>query len=413
MVIQSSRVAMGSARVYSQSRSDSTSLSSFGRNYAATMPEAKESEEITTKQSAYSSEYAMMQVGVYQNYASNGQLLFEGGGEDTMSKSLTDRTYLESTVFSQEKGTQVDQMNVQTEFPDGTDKVQDKGKSTIGQSIMKKTLGLRRKRMVSLRELLELLIQNRRDAIQQLLHLQSGQNGQNGMIERRNVNFVVLQKAYEMHQSTYQESEQTAFSSKGLVVTADGQEIDFNVNLMMSRSFMETTSEEYVSQAIQFTDPLVVNFASSAVEVTDQTFSFDLDADGETENIAILSELCGYLALDRNGDGMVNDGTELFGARTGDGFGELAVFDLDGNGWIDENDEVFDQLRIWSKDADGNDQLVGLGVRGIGAIYLGHALSQFSITNAENETQAVVRSTGVFLKENGEVGTIQQVDMAS
>ena len=377
MVIQSSRVAMGSARVYSQSRSDSTSLSSFGRNYATTMPEAKESEKITTKQSVYSVEYATLQVGMYHNYASNGQMILERRSEEVVKQ------YEVKENPQEQLGT------------------------VIGHNMMRKVLGLRGVRRISLRELLELLIQNRRDAIRQLLHLQSG------MAEQRNVQFAVLQKAYEKHESCYQESEQTAFSSKGSVVTADGKEIDFNVNLMMSRSFMETTSEERISQTVQFTDPLVVNFESGSVELSDQIFSFDLDADGETENIAILSEACGYLALDRNDDGRINDGAELFGAITGDGFSELAVFDLDGNGWIDENDEVFDKLRIWSKDANGNDQLVGLGVKGIGAIYLGHALSQFSITNAENETQAMVRSTGIFLKENGEVGTIQQVDMAS
>lgn len=386
MVIQSSRVAMGSARVYSQSRSDSTSLSSFGNMYATTMPEAKESEEITTNQS-------MVQIDLYQNYASNGQLLFESGSEEDSIESINPKLGV---------GSKDDAQKV-SEKPETDDSV----KGIIGRSVIGRSLGIRRQRMVSLRELLELLIQNRRDAVRQLLHLQSG------FQESRPVNFVVLQKVYERHQSTYQESEQTAFSTSGSVVTADGKEIDFNVNLMMARSFMETTSEEVVSQTIQFTDPLVVNFESGSVELTDQTFSFDLDGDGAGENIAILSEVCGYLALDRNEDGVINDGAELFGAKTGDGFGELAVFDLDGNGWIDENDEVFDKLRIWSKDADGKDQLVGLGVRGIGAIYLGHAITQFALNNDENETQAMVRSTGIFLKENGEVGTIQQVDMAS
>ena len=38
---------------------------------------------------------------------------------------------------------------------------------------------------------------------------------------------------------------------------------------------------------------------------------------------------------------------------------------MDGNGWIDENDEVFNHLKIWRKDEDGNDVLAGLGVAGI------------------------------------------------
>jgi hypothetical protein len=45
-------------------------------------------------------------------------------------------------------------------------------------------------------------------------------------------------------------------------------------------------------------------------------------------------------------DGRVNDGRELFGPRTGDGFAELAAYDDDGNNWIDENDGIHDNLSI-------------------------------------------------------------------
>ena len=52
----------------------------------------------------------------------------------------------------------------------------------------------------------------------------------------------------------------------------------------------------------------------------------------------------GFLALDKNEDGEINDGGELFGTRSGDGFGELAVFDEDCNGWIDEKKIVLENL---------------------------------------------------------------------
>ena len=43
--------------------------------------------------------------------------------------------------------------------------------------------------------------------------------------------------------------------------------------------------------------------------------------------------------------------------KTGNGFSELAEYDSDGNGWIDENDEVYDQLKVWVKDENGKDKL--------------------------------------------------------
>ncbi len=121
----------------------------------------------------------------------------------------------------------------------------------------------------------------------------------------------------------------------------------------------------------------------------------------------------GFLALDKNGDGIINDGSELFGALTGNGFAELAKYDQDGNGWIDEADEIFNKLLIWQKDEQGNDVLRGLGAAGVGAIYLGSANTNFSLNSAtDNHTNAVIRQTGMFLYENGESGTMQQVDFA-
>ena len=119
------------------------------------------------------------------------------------------------------------------------------------------------------------------------------------------------------------------------------------------------------------------------------------------------------MALDLNGDGKINDGSELFGTKSGDGFKDLSKYDLDGNGWIDEADPIWDKLLIWTKDEDGKDKLYHLSDLGVGAIGLSRVGTQFSL-NAEktNETNAMIRKTGIFLYENGTVSTLQQLDMA-
>lgn len=211
----------------------------------------------------------------------------------------------------------------------------------------------------------------------------------------------------------YEENETTSFSTEGVVKTSDGREISFNVELTMSRSFTQYASETIDFGTPRFMDPLVINLDAPAADVKDQKFLFDLDADGHEEAISRLGPGSGFLALDKNGDGQINDGSELFGALNGDGFADLAKYDQDGNGWIDEADEIFDQLLIWSKDENGNDQLVGLGKAGVGAIYLGAQDTPFSMNNAYNESNAMVRQTGMFLYENGGVGTIQQLDLAT
>jgi len=214
---------------------------------------------------------------------------------------------------------------------------------------------------------------------------------------------------YDFYESHY-EAESTNFSASGVVHTADGREIDISVELNMSREFY---SEQQLSLRAgdALKDPLVVNFSGNAAQLTERSFSFDIDADGTSDQIAFVGPGSGFLALDRNGDGEINDGSELFGPETGNGFADLAKFDADGNNWIDESDGIYDRLRIWSKDASGDDQLVALGQRGVGAIYLGHIDTPFLLKDAANETLGAVRDSGIFLEEDGGVGTIQQLDL--
>jgi hypothetical protein len=63
-------------------------------------------------------------------------------------------------------------------------------------------------------------------------------------------------------------------------------------------------------------------------------------------------------------------------------------------------------LRLWQQNSDGSQQLMALGDKGIGAIYLGHISTPFQLTNQQNVAQGEVNSTGIYLQENGAVGTI-------
>ncbi|MBQ8955396.1 MAG: hypothetical protein IJ075_00320, partial [Lachnospiraceae bacterium] len=210
----------------------------------------------------------------------------------------------------------------------------------------------------------------------------------------------------------HEESEETTFSTKGTAMTADGRKLSFNLDVKMSRSFVEESAMEIDYGAAVYIDPLVIQLSGSPASVSDQTFMFDIDADGIEDKIAKLVSGTGFLALDRNEDGVINDGSELFGVKSGNGFEELAEYDSDGNGWIDENDEIFDRLRIWSKDPDGSDRLTTLKESDVGAIYLDSRKTDFAVKDMANNDKAQVRRTGIFLREStGRAGTIQQFDM--
>lgn len=218
---------------------------------------------------------------------------------------------------------------------------------------------------------------------------------------------------YEARESHY-EAESTQFAAQGVVRTADGKEIAFDLQLSMERVYAreESVSVRLGDAVRQMKDPLVINFGGAAAQLTSGKFSFDIDSDGRADQVSFVGPDSGFIALDRNGDGKINNGSELFGAQSGDGFQDLAAFDEDKNGWIDDNDAVFAQLKVWSKDAGGNDVLSGLKGRGVGALYLGRTATPFEVKTGGNDLLGAVRSSGVYLNENGSAGTLQQIDLA-
>ena len=212
---------------------------------------------------------------------------------------------------------------------------------------------------------------------------------------------------------SFNEYEETNFSSVGTVKTTDGREINFNVDVTMSRNFSQYYRQEGLSiQAM--CDPLVINFDNSIAGLSDQKFYFDLDMNGEKEEISSLEKGNGFLVWDRNADGIINDGTELFGAKNGDGFADLAKYDEDKNGWIDENDTIYDKLKIWVKNADGEDTLYSLKDKNVGAIYLDNQNTDYMLrSQSTGDLNGAIRKTGIFLYEDGTAGTLSHLDIAN
>jgi len=205
--------------------------------------------------------------------------------------------------------------------------------------------------------------------------------------------------------------EELEVNASGRVHTADGRQIDFGMSMRMS-NVQFTRSSVSLNAGATWQDPLVVNLAGGPVQLQPGARSrFDLDADGKAESMAQLGAGSAFLALDRNGNGRIDDGRELFGALSGDGFADLQAYDEDGNGFIDEGDSIFSELRLWRPTADGAGQLLGLQQAGIGALGLARAYGDFDLL-VGSQLEGRVRSTGLFLFENGQVGSLQQIDLA-
>lgn len=215
-----------------------------------------------------------------------------------------------------------------------------------------------------------------------------------------------------VEERTLVESEQLSIETLGTVTTEDGREINFMMSMELQRHYSETSTES-MQGTTEWIDPLVLNFAGGVPALKDSTFEFDLNADGETEEISQLASGTGFLVFDKNADGELNDGTELFGALTGQGYEELAQLDEDGNGWIDEGDAAYAQLSLWTQNEDGPGQLQSLEEMGIGALSIDAIMGNFTMTDHSNQGKAEITATGVALAEDGKVLAMQQMNFAN
>ena len=164
-------------------------------------------------------------------------------------------------------------------------------------------------------------------------------------------------------------------------------------------------------------DPLVFDLGGdgiTTVSLEESNAFFDLDNNGFAEKTSWVGVKEGLLAYDKNGDGVINGGNELFGDRTlmkdgktlaSSGFAALTEYDDNKDGKIDSNDVIYALLRIW-QDADGDGiasagelrRLVDLGIVSIGLSY-----SNTGVTDSANNIQV---RTGTFTLADGSSRTV-------
>ncbi len=208
------------------------------------------------------------------------------------------------------------------------------------------------------------------------------------------------------------ERQSLLFAAQGCVETTDGRRISFDLGLSMERTTVAAQTA-LLGVTPLFIDPLILQFDLDAPLLGDTVFRFDLDSDGIKEELACPGSGCGFLAFDRNGDGVINNGLELFGPSSGSGFGELAELDDDANLWIDESDPLFAQLRIWTQDGQGGRSLRTLKEAGVGAIAVTHAGSGFELQQTDGTVLGTIKASSLFLTEDGQVRPMHEVDLAS
>lgn len=208
---------------------------------------------------------------------------------------------------------------------------------------------------------------------------------------------------------TQTSSQNLTFEALGQVTTEDGRSIDFMLALDYERNISLEQMNRFAGNR-NLIDPLMINLEGGAVELSDLTFEFDLNSDGVTEHISQTAGGSGFLVFDKNNNGEIDNGSEMFGPQSGKGYEELRQYDDDGNGWIDENDEIFSELGVMSFTAEGREGQSLLDA-GVGAIFLGSVESNYELNTESGFYGGQITQSGIALAEDGRTLLVQEVQL--
>ncbi|WP_165680455.1 calcium-binding protein [Metapseudomonas otitidis] len=185
--------------------------------------------------------------------------------------------------------------------------------------------------------------------------------------------------------------------------------------------FLDKTIDQSVNSTfsdalsfIQRIDPLSLDLDGDGIETVGANagITFDFDSDGLKTGTGWVKGDDGFLVLDRNGNGQIDNGSELFGVDTvkangqkaTDGFDALRDFDSNGDGVFDAKDAQFANVRIWQdSNQDGIAQageLKTLAEHNIVAINLDSTASN------QNSNGNLISAIGSFVRGDGSEGTV-------
>ncbi|MCC5825457.1 hypothetical protein [Alkalimonas sp.] len=195
-------------------------------------------------------------------------------------------------------------------------------------------------------------------------------------------------------------------SFSGSAQLANGQQVNWDLSFQMEYSWASMSNQTLLASELQ--DPLVISLNGMPAQLTGDSFSFDLFNTGVPVQLPNLAAQQFYLGLDRTGNGRIESGAELFGPRTGEGFAELAAYDLDGNGFIDQQDAIWQDLYLWRPDG----QQLSMAQAQIGAVSVQSVPTRMPLFfERSDQLGGLLQRSSVFLNTSGQAGLVQQIDL--
>jgi hypothetical protein len=167
-------------------------------------------------------------------------------------------------------------------------------------------------------------------------------------------------------------------------------------------------------------DPLTLDLNGNGIETVPTStppLFFDLNADGIKTSTGWIAPSDGLLVMDRNGNGAIDNGAELFGdatpkydaagnpttGRTADGFAALAQEDTNHDGVVNNNDANWANLKIWQDlNQDGisqSNELTTLDQQGITSFNTGRTLNKQLLANGNQ-----MADLGTYTRVDGSTG---------
>ena len=161
-------------------------------------------------------------------------------------------------------------------------------------------------------------------------------------------------------------------------------------------------------------DPLTLDLDGDGIETVSANtgITFDFDGDGLKTGTGWVKGDDGFLVIDRNGNGTIDNGSELFGVDTiksngqkaSDGFDALRDLDGNGDGMFDAQDAQFGNVRVWQDlNQDGvaqANELKTLAEHHITAVNLNSTASN------QNSNGNIISATGSFIRDDGSEGAV-------
>ncbi len=170
-----------------------------------------------------------------------------------------------------------------------------------------------------------------------------------------------------------------------------------------ARSASLSFSGEAEDPNIEQTDPLAFDLNGNGIETTGVSsgIEFDIDGDGKKEQTSFISGGDAFLAYDKNGNGLIDNGKELFGDQNGakNGYEELAKYDDNKDGLIDRNDAIYSDLKLVSVGEDNKLKTSSLSEQKIESIDLGYSNQHQAINYYDS-----IEQTSKFTRSDGTKG---------